>query len=469
MIVLITESQFNKLKLLCERGSMKSLKNIINIFELDDFQTFTLASAFILEKAVISLDTGLGKTLISGGLINLDESKGKWLFVCKNNNLMQTAIKLNNILYDRTVQFCSGGLESIRNVIDGATGDVILITYDALNNLEMLNYLFDKRKLFSGIIIDESHNIGNKGSNRSEVLKHMMKKSFRYQYLLTATPLSINPFQIINQINMIDSDTVPDPEALAIRHTVFSNGKAVGFKDLDELYDTIQMRYISFTRKELGLKGNYHLKLWLEKYDSSFGRINKPDLLKAVKSESDNECLMRVVDLVKQYCDEGKVGLIYANLSVYKDLLYEALKDVCPVCIIDGSVNATDKSKIQKDYNDGIYSVLISNIQEGQDLPSDFIIFYELTVKYKQFIGRGERGLKGNNMDIHFVLFKNSYEVDFFYNNVYKRSLLLETLCKKDVSEIREIEKQMSGNLSEELNDELEISMSFYDDMCDFE
>ena len=146
------------------RGSMQSLKNIINIFTLDDFQTFSLACAYILERAVISLDTGLGKTLVAGGLINLDISGSRWLFVVKNNNLLQTATKLRSIVNDdRVVQYSSGTVEQITYLIQNCRSNaVILITYDTLNNLDFLNYIFTIRNTFIGIIVDESQNIVNK-------------------------------------------------------------------------------------------------------------------------------------------------------------------------------------------------------------------------------------------------------------------------------------------------------------------
>lgn len=464
---MISESQFLKLQELSRRGSMRSLKNIINVFQFDDFQTFSLAAAFILEKAVISLDTGLGKTLVAGGLINLDITGGRWLFVAKNNNLIQTAQKLNNIINrDRVVQYTSGSLQNIMTLIDNCQNNaVVVITYDTLNNLNFLNYLFNVRKTFSGIIIDESHNIGNKGSNRSEMLKHMLRNSFRYQYMLTATPLSINPFQICNQINMIDQELVPDPEQLAMQHTCYTNGVVTGYRDLEELNEHISMRYISFTRAELGMKGRYKIKLWLKQAPEEFDTPKNIDELKAIKSYPENDCVSTLISLVKQYQKAGLRGLIYANLTMYKDMLKEKLSEFCMVDILDGRVtNAADKRALQQKFNSGQLAVLISNLEEGQDLPCDYIIFYELSVKYKQFIGRGERGLSGQNLDIHFIMVDRSYEIEFFYRNIYKRSLLLELVCNKDVAEIKEIERQLKASLSEESAYDLDLLNNYMED-----
>jgi ERCC4-related helicase len=280
--------------------------------------------------------------------------------------------------------------------------------------------------------------------------------------MLTATPLSINPFQILNQINMIDQEMVPDPEELAMHYTCYENGKAVGYHNLEELNQRISLRYISFTRAELGLKGNYNLKLWLCKTPEEFEVPDNIDELKEVKSYPDNDAVYKIVELVKFYKSKGCRGLIYANLTLYKDMLRDTLKEFCNVEILDGRVDSKHKHLIQQKFNQGEYSVLISNLEEGQDLPCDYIIFYELSVRYKQFIGRGERGLSGRNLEIHFVMIDKSYEIEFFYRNIYKRSLLLELVCDKDVSEIKEIERQLKSGLSDASREDLELFNSYY-------
>ena len=128
---MLTEREFNLLKELTLRGSMQSLKNILADYELDDFQTYTIAFAYIREKLIIALDTGLGKTLVAAALINLDLSNNKWLFACKGNTLRQTATKLNNLLVGRTVHMSSGKQEDIENLIyNNEPNAVILVSYE---------------------------------------------------------------------------------------------------------------------------------------------------------------------------------------------------------------------------------------------------------------------------------------------------------------------------------------------------
>jgi ERCC4-related helicase len=464
MSTIKTEEEYNNLVALYKRGSMQSLALINNDLELEDFQTFVLAFCYIRKKVLISLDTGLGKTLIASALINLDPSQNNWLFICKNSNLEQTFKKLTMFVRNKTIIKSTGSEADMNRVIRKAgTNKVICLTYNCFESLEIQNYIFNNRAYFEGIIVDESHSIGNIGSNRAEVLKHMLRNCFKYQFLLTATPLSTNPTQILNQMNILDDEYVPDPEELAFKHTIWNENKEViGYKNMNELYERIEERYISFTRQELEMRGNYkpQLKLVDPPYDIPLEELRNVKLLKQIKSTAGNSAVEEVKRIVLQQRELGRQGLIYANLNVYKDLIMNTLSGI-RIKRLDGSCNNETKRQIQEEFNSGGLDVLVCNLLEGVDLPCDYIIFYEMTVLSKQFIGRGERGLEGRDLDIFFVVMRNTHDVDFFYKNIYKRAIILEQLCKKDVAEIKEISHQLENNLTGESLEEFEILQKF--------
>lgn len=450
---MISEREFNLLKELVARDSMDSLKRTIKEWELTDFQAFCVAFCYIREKAIISLDTGMGKTLVSASLMNLDTSRKKWLFVSKNTNLTQNANKLRRLLFNKTVTCTTAQQDEMKLfAVTGLQNDVYVITYETFSSYEFCDLLFKIRNNFIGIIVDESHNIGNIGSNRSEMIKAMLKSCFKYQFFLTATPLTTNPLQILNQISMIDSSLVPDPQELAMKYTIYKNGSVIGYHHLDELNKIISdygLRYINVTRESQNMRGNYTPKLYICEHDRQ-EVINTPDKLKTLKSNSSCLSVSAVKNVVKRNMKSGKKGLIYANMNVYKSMLMEELSKICKVCLLDGSVKKGDKDIIVADFNNDKYDVLVSNLTEGRDMPCDYIIFYEMTSLFKQFIGRGERGLSGRDLEIDFILMADSYEIKFFYNHIYKVSILLNKLCGKDTMEIAAIEKQLSNYLSEE-------------------
>lgn len=446
---MLTEREFNLLKELTLRGSMQSLKNILADYELDDFQTYTIAFAYIREKLIIALDTGLGKTLVAAALINLDLSNNKWLFACKGNTLRQTATKLNNLLVGRTVHMSSGKQEDIENLIyNNEPNAVILVSYEVFENPIFNQWVFNNRKDFIGIVVDESQNIGHKNSTRSEMIKHMMRNCFRYQFFLSATPLTVSPTQICNQVNMIDPLLVPDPDDLSMRYTQYKEGKIVGYHHLTDLGDLLSERYISITRKDLGIKGNYQPQLVICNKLSDIPEVTNFELIKETKQRSDFDGLEKLGTILRKHSLKGQKGLIYANLSIYKNVILETFKDMYRIELLDGSLNSVQQSKVQARFNSGDIDILICNLTEGADLPCDYIVFYEQTVLYKQYIGRGERGLEGRDLAIYFMVITESYDIDFFYNNIYRRSLLLELILQKDISEIKVIEQQLQKHLS---------------------
>ena len=169
--------------------------------------------------------------------------------------------------------------------------------------------------------------------------------------------------------------------------------------------------------------------------------------------------LFKILDLIKKYKAEGKHGLIYANRNTIKKAVKAALEtEDLVVDIMDGTHTATQKKKdvVQKKFLNRELDVLITNVTTGKDLPCDYIIFYELTFDYKQMIGRGERGLQGVDLDVHFILTDSTYEMRFFYTNVYQRGILLEQLCGKDLPELHGALDQLEAELKRkgvDLND----------------
>lgn len=445
---MLNEREYELLSQLVARGSMQSLQGCIKEWNFADFQTYALAFCYIRERMIISLDTGLGKTLIAAGLINLDISNNKWIFVSKSTNLAQNAKKLNQLLYGKTVTYTNGEARNVTNALyKGFTADVIMMTYECFESPLVQEYIFKTRHMYSGIIIDESHAIGNMGSIRSEMLKHMLRNCFRYQFLLTATPLTVDPVQLLNQVNIIDQELVPDPESMALRYSTYKNGVLQSYHHLDDLRDYIEERYLSITRTEMNMRGNYKPQLILTATPNGWKDLHTPEGIQEYKSQANNSALQEVIKIVNKKTREGKRGLIYANLEVYKSLLVDSLKDICRVDRLDGTIKNKEKDVIQHDFNNGQYDVLVSNLLEGRDLPCDYIIFYEMTVLFKQFIGRGERGLQGQDLELYFPVVNKSYDISYFYRNVYKRGLILEKLCNKDVSELKVIEKQLESAL----------------------
>ena len=445
--------QIELLKELLIRDEYAPFSNMLNGIHLEPFQTFSIAQALIVKEVILSWDTGLGKTLAASAVIkwySKAEPSMKFLVVCKRGNYTDVVKKIKDST-GLNVVGCTAEDEKVTETfvkMGLEDKDVLVLTYEAIRNFKVNLALFRVRRFFKGIIVDESHLVGNDKSNTHKILKSMIKRA-KFKMLLTATPLTISPRQVINQFEIICPDFFKD-----IDKDKYSNyfeikndeGKVIGYQHLDELERDLGIHYINFTRQQLGLKGEYDVKIVkcnpsvnidLEKLTK-----NKRHIL---KTEQGGDAIEKLVRLCKDLASQGKKGIIYADLNELKSLCLKELKIAgLKVDIIDGSLSDTkERDKTKDKFNNNELDVLITNITEGLDLTCDFIIFYELTLKYKQMIGRGERGLRGQNLEIYFFIVKDTIDEEFFITNIYERGILLRELCKKDIGELEDAYRKL--------------------------
>lgn len=448
MRVTLSEQQFTMLSELYQRGGMNSLKNCVKGVSLAEFQTRAIAHGVISEACLFNVDTGLGKTLIASGIINViraTKAELRWIFVCECRNIKTTYNKLKAGLYNCNVVYSDATDSKLQEVFwtrSAANADVIVLSYESITHPFAEQFLFKNRHLFKGIIIDESHTISNLSSHTSLLLSAIINNT-TYRYMLTATPLRINIDQVVNQIYMLDRFMFENESLNTFlnRFKVWDDGRVVGYHDLDTLAALLAPRMFSITRSELGMRGNYTPIPELCPMIPEYKDLPKLEAVKIMKSDPNGPAMQRLYDVVSLYKAQGKKGLVYANLNVIKTAAAEYLTQRgLRVAILDGRHTPTQRKKeiVHEAYLAGEYDALITNVTTGKDLPSDFIIFYEQTFDYTQMIGRGERGLEGKDMDVVFILMEDPVELQFFYNNVYQRGLLLEQVCNKDLSSLHE-------------------------------
>lgn len=472
----VTQEQQQLVEELNNRGGFQPLEGAVKGVKLSWFQTLALAFALIVKRCIISLDTGLGKTLVATGIINCvnlgfnsyikcgeryrpvkdNDDKFKWIVVVENSNLETTARKIQNGLYGLKVAYTSGQTDEIlRNFFHGNGGDadVAVVSYQGLCNKYMNEFLYENKDVYRGMIVDESHTIGNGDSVTALTVSSIMNY-MEFAFMLTATPLRINPDQIVNQIYMLDREMFSEVSLSTYKNQfkVKKQGKVVAFRNLDYLKNDLWYRYIGFTRKELGLKGEYKtipiICEPLEEYED----IPKMDTFKVIKGDMEGPAIEALESIVEEHTQQGHKGLIYINLTANKLAVQDYLEERgYRVGILDGTITPSQEAKneVHQRFLDGDLDVLITNITTGKDLPCEYIVFYELTFDFKQFIGRGERGLQGNDMYLYFIIVAGTSEVMYFYENVFQRGLLLESISNKDVDELHAAYEQLKPYIAE--------------------
>lgn len=452
----LTAEQRTLLGDLFERGSLNTLKHCVNgIDELDFFQTIAIGYAIITKACILNIDTGLGKTLIAAGVMNVMHTiqpRLHWVYLCQCSNLKTTADKLNKHLFDMQVLYCDSAEAAVlENFCSNKAllADVIVLSYEAITVPVVESFLFNSRNIFRGIILDESQILSNLTSYTSRLISAIINTA-DFKVFLSATPLRISVEQVVNQLYMLDRKMFDGVTLSSFlnQYRVWSDKEIIGYKNLDHLEFQLMERMLSLSRTDLDIRGEY--TPYMHICSTSLADDAKVFDVINYKSDIYGSTMRKLVQLIKDYKHKGKHGLIYINRNILKTAVCRFLTDEgIRVDILDGKHTTTQrkKDKVHQTFLEGDLDVLITNITTGKDLPCDYIIFYELTFDYKQMIGRGERGLQGQNLDIHFLLTDSVYEMKFFYANVYQRGVLLERLCGKDLPELHVALQQLEDIL----------------------
>lgn len=452
----LSEEQRSNLAALFERGSFDTLKHCVKgVDEMDYFQTVAIAYSVLVEACLLNLDTGLGKTLIAAGIMNVVNMlypRIRWIYLCQCSNLKTTADKLKRHLYNDNILYCDSTEKAILNnfcTYKAASADIIVLSYEAITEPSVEGFLFDNRQYFQGVILDESQMLSNLSSHTSKLISAIIN-SARFKILLSATPLRVSVEQVINQMYMLDRKMFEGVTLSSFlnQYRVWADKEVIGYRNLDHLESQLMDRMLSLSRTDLDARGDY--TPYMHICQSGLADDAKITDIVNCKCEKYSAPMLKLLDIVKRYKAEGKRGLIYANRNTIKKAVKYALEtEDLAVDIMDGTNTATQKKKdiVHRKFLNKELDVLITNITTGKDLPCDYIIFYELTFDYKQMIGRGERGLQGVDLDVHFILTDSVYEMRFFYANVYQRGVLLEQLCGKDLPELHGALKQLEAEL----------------------
>lgn len=446
---MVTEAQIDLLVKMLDRGSVKQIETAVPGIVLSFFQALAVAWQLITKGTIVSLDTGLGKTYVAmvlTALIRGTNPKDKFIFISTKDAVMNNYKKFKKNLPNLVCDFITGEASSIQRLhwLSKDAPDVLFLTQDAIRSEEVLLWLYDRKEEYKHLMVDEIHTAIYEDAFVFQALRAIRSKMDSV-LALTATPLRVSPKQFINTLHIIDEELVPNPTRMFNELAVYDDmGKLVGFDNVDEFRQIISSRYISYTRKELGLENVGGVGICtapMTPYQEEVlchESLTKAIARTQVRIAEDNPLLDKLMNALRFYRSEGKKGLIYANIGVIKDYLARRLREEGFKCfILDGRLDSmATKLDAQDRFNAGEFDCLIINITTSLDLQCDYIIFYELTSDFEQTIGRGQRGLTQQCVDVWFCVFLHKYDTDFFIKNVYKNGLLLKEFGGKEVREV---------------------------------
>lgn len=450
----MTEEQFSEWCKLIEDGKCDELKDILFNIELKPFQTLLTRWITIVKTFICTLDTGLGKTVIASAvMVWLRENKGykKFLYVAENAGLSQTAIKIRGYT-GFNIRVCNATTESASSlIVSDGNFDVLLISYQALQSYGIAAYLVANIDDFNIAIFDECQWLSELNNSNTWEITKQMRKYFEYFVMFSSTPFKTNPMQLLKQVELLDYKILGNINKYI--KDKCSRDLVYGITDwfgLEKIKKDLTVFVNGFTREELDIEICYepHAIITLP----TINQIEvEPKTMYRIKSDTNAESFEKVVSIIEDNIIEFRQGIIYCSTNNNKALLRdELLNHGISVEVIDGTLsNKKERRLIQQRYLDGEISVLIVNITTTLDLPSSYCIFYELcdAGTMIQFIGRCVRGLEDSNLTVYYMIVDGTYEVEYFYNCVYKKSKYLQGILGKDEKLMSAIKKQIDLEL----------------------
>lgn len=422
-----------------EMQSFNAISDVLNGVTLHDLQCIDIMKLLYIKKAVVSYDTGTGKTLLASAVMQLlwreDPNRRFIIFVTKDQ-LQQTPKKIEK-LTGVSVITSTACEKDVRGFLDKKgylQCKVIMLTHECLRNHLMMKELWTEKDAFYGIFIDEAHRVNNKNFAMSADMISGMCTNFEYCIALTATPFTTDLNQLAKLASLIDGKRYPNYKKL--KHQLESGLFTI--KE-DPLF------FINRSGKELGRQSEYVGRiLWVPAMHYQTTQTGGNALMELCKGEGAVRQAEALAGLLTEY--HGKRGLVYVNQHSVREwvlpfLQKEGIRYEC----INGETKADDRKRIMHRFNEAKdIDVIITSVTTAIDLDCDYVVFYEFTVLIKQMIGRADRGLKGKTLDIWYVLTKGSWEPYYFLEHIVKRSELTAKILEKDIKEVETISDEVT-------------------------
>lgn len=430
-------------KKLCSMKSCKAVSKVLEQDNLHDLQSIDVLKMLAHKHAIAIYDTGLGKTFLASAIMKMlhnKEHKSKFIMFVTKNQLLQTPYKIKR-LTNFDVICTDGTKDSIQNFIGKAMDyDVTLATYSCLASQAFLDFFFEHRNDYNCIIVDEAHKLNNFVTADVGAKLYEIIKKFEYAYALTATPITTDIEQLARLASIFDSETYHDYHGLQMAF------KYNSYRISDDPCFFVSRNADAFGR----VTAPHGIIVWTDpmpfQIDAEYSELS--DLCKGEGATEQAEALAQLIQFNKSNGNER--GLVYINRHKVREWVLPFLDEAgITYRCINGKTPNDERQKTLKEFNEEkTVDVVITSVTEALDLDCDYVIFYEFTANIKQMIGRAQRGFTDKDLFVFYIITDKTKEVDYFYNNVYKRCEIASYVLRKDYSEVLDLEDELLEHLT---------------------
>jgi len=384
---------------------------------------------------ILGDEMGLGKTIQTIALIENSNLKLTVIFAPASLTQMwlNQIYKFSNLIEPYIITGEAELVEFIQNR-DKSKKTVIICSYGLSFRRKILQQLpFDR------IVCDEAHYFRNPKSKTYKFLSSLQSKS---RILLTGTPIQNKILDIVTLINFIMKTNIKLPldfiklfiKKRMLARTLDSVGiKLPKMQQLDSKYNsTIENQRVIDTVKNFEL--NPLVKILRQKQACVFpDSLNKCELNTENQINStDNSRSNLLIDHIRNTRPKCLVFTEFRNEQIY---IYNQLKDLFKIGLINGSIPLEERAKICDDFSLDIIIIQIQTGCVGLNLQHFSTIYFSNRqwnpTIILQAIGRIKRIGQKNEMKVFHFTFEGSIEerINYIAN---KKLKIIDDLLKSE-------------------------------------
>ena len=406
------------------------IENIIPDLELPSFQNVGVYQALINKKMLLGFDTGTGKTITYAvfvrGLLNRNPEK-KHIFVIIHDSIIQAPSDISSLaaVPVEVISGERGEAGRLSNLWERTS--IFVMTYESFRNLNVVLFLYNHLTEIESVVVDEAHHCGNWDSSNTAFMIRALTRYISYVDGLSATPATRTNAQFYRIMNLIDRNLSSQRD--------------------ESNYGAYLDRYLPVNRGDYDMKGDYITTSEIvTPMPHQVGNI-KGDVFRVIKGPNAVNQVERLVKVVLDRKRKGQSVIVYVHLHCVREWVEQHFRDVgITFESLTGRVTKqAERQRMLDSFNNREVDVLITSVSESLNIDADVVVFYEFTTRIKQVMGRAHRGLAGKRLELVFIITRDTAEVDFFNKYIYKRSMSLQRLLKKDYSEFIKVGEQLKS------------------------
>lgn len=407
----------------------------VRLGELKDMQTIGVGYMYLAKHVLLGDEVGLGKTVQVAGLINVLKAEAKkegrpfsYCFITESGGKTQIQSKLFQFTREYAYTPATGGQADVERLIEYREKgliDHVVAGHSLLSSASFVVYA--RQRPFDLFILDESSVIKTKKSQVYKNTRGFIRAQKR-RILLNATPLEQGVDEFYNQLELLEADWLPNRtqfHAEFCKMTRQYTGRFVfgGPKDGEIFRHKVGLRYLARTRAGEGAKyeeNKYKLitvplspeQKYLHKTTTLYQMAcdYPPGVDRHLEYTEQTTPKLGAVKSLLRKQKKGTQALIYCRyIKCQAELRAELIHEGYTVRTLNGRTpkKKEDRAQLIKEYNEGKYDILITNIQKCLDLNACTVtIIYTVDSnpqKMVQLEGRMTREFDVRNKELYIL------------------------------------------------------------------